>query len=165
MTKPVIAAVNGFAMGGGFEIALACHLVVADESAQFALSEVRVGLIAGAGGIVRLPRAIPPKIATELILTGRRSTRPRRSASAWSAGWPAGSDPCGGPRPGRGDSVGLSDLGATVAETHGRDPGHPDTVEAVDAPSDAIDELLTSADMIEGMTAFAMKRTPEWKNQ
>ena len=55
MPKPVIAAVNGYAMGGGCEIALACHLVVADETAQFALSEVKVGLVAGAGGVVRLP--------------------------------------------------------------------------------------------------------------
>src|SRR5712691_11843568 len=74
MPKPVIAAVNGYAMGGGCEIALACHLVVADATAQFALSEVRVGLVAGAGGLVRLPRSIPPKIATEMILTGRRIT-------------------------------------------------------------------------------------------
>ena len=72
MHKPVIAAVNGFAMGGGFEIAMACHLVVADEAAKFALSEVKVGLIAGAGGVIRLPRSIPPKVANELILTGRR---------------------------------------------------------------------------------------------
>jgi acetyl-CoA C-acetyltransferase len=68
MTKPVIAAVNGFAMGGGCETALACHLVVA----RFALSEVKVGLIAGAGGVVRLPRALPRKLAAEMILTGRR---------------------------------------------------------------------------------------------
>ncbi|GAA1733259.1 acetyl-CoA acetyltransferase [Nonomuraea bangladeshensis] len=74
MTKPVIAAVNGFAMGGGFEIALACHLVVADETARFALSEVKVGLVAAAGGLVRLPRALPGKLATEMILTGRRLT-------------------------------------------------------------------------------------------
>ena len=74
MPKPVIAAVNGFAMGGGLEIALACHLVVADATARFALSEVKVGLIAGAGGLVRLPRTIPPKVATEMILTGRRIT-------------------------------------------------------------------------------------------
>src|SRR4051794_3513768 len=72
MTKPVIAAVNGYAMGGGCEIALACHLIVADETAQFALSEVAVGLVAGAGGVIRLPRIIPPKVATEMILTGRR---------------------------------------------------------------------------------------------
>ncbi|HEX8008160.1 MAG TPA: acetyl-CoA acetyltransferase, partial [Trebonia sp.] len=74
MPKPVIAAVNGYAMGGGCEIALACHLVVADATAQFALSEVKVGLIAGAGGLVRLPRTVPPKVATEMILTGRRIT-------------------------------------------------------------------------------------------
>ena len=74
MPKPVIAAVNGFAMGGGCEIALACHLVVADTTAQFALSEVRVGLVAGAGGLVRLPRTVPPKVATEMILTARRLT-------------------------------------------------------------------------------------------
>ena len=74
MPKPVIAAVNGFAMGGGTEIALACHLVVADATAQFALSEVKVGLIAGAGGLIRLPRTVPQKVATEMILTGRRIT-------------------------------------------------------------------------------------------
>src|SRR5215472_4421316 len=72
MPKPVIAAVNGFAMGGGCEIALACHLVVADATARFALSEVKVGLVAGAGGLIRLPRTVPPKVATEMILTGRR---------------------------------------------------------------------------------------------
>src|SRR5262249_30252657 len=72
MPKPIIAAVNGFAMGGGCEIALACHLVIADATAQFALSEVKVGLVAGAGGVVRLPRMIPPKVANEMILTGRR---------------------------------------------------------------------------------------------
>ena len=74
LPEPVIAAVNGYAMGGGFEIALACHLVVADATAQFALSEVKVGLVAGAGGLVRLPRAVPPKVAAEMILTGRRVT-------------------------------------------------------------------------------------------
>ena len=77
LPKPVIAAVNGYAMGGGCEIAVACHLIVADTTATFALSEVRVGLIAGAGGLVRLPRlprAIPSKLAPEMILTGRRLT-------------------------------------------------------------------------------------------
>ena len=72
LDKPIIAAVNGVAMGGGFEIALACDLVVAAENAVFALPEVRVGLIAGAGGIHRLARAIPQKLALSLILTGRR---------------------------------------------------------------------------------------------
>ena len=64
--KPVIAAVNGICMGGGFEIALACDLIVAAENAVFALPEPRVGLAAGAGGLLRLPRQIPLKQADQL---------------------------------------------------------------------------------------------------
>lgn len=70
--KPVIAAVNGFAMGGGFELALACDLIIASENAFFALSEPRVGMMASGGGIQRLPRMIPQKQAMGIILTGRR---------------------------------------------------------------------------------------------
>src|ERR1700731_317126 len=69
--KPLIAAVNGVAMGGGFETALACDIIIAAENAVFAVPEPRVGLIAG-GGTHRLPRAIPQKLALGMILTGRR---------------------------------------------------------------------------------------------
>ena len=72
LEKPVIAAVNGIAMGGGFEIALACDLIIASENALFALPEPRVGLVAGAGGLHRLPRMIGQKQALGMILTGRR---------------------------------------------------------------------------------------------
>src|SRR5579864_2747410 len=72
LTKPVIAAVNGVAMGGGFEIALACDLIIAAENAVFALPEPRVGLAALAGGLHRLPRMIPLKQAMAMILTGKR---------------------------------------------------------------------------------------------
>ncbi len=72
MPKPVIAAVNGFAMGGGFEIALACDLIIAAENATFALPEPSVGLAAVAGGLLRLPREIGMKRAMGMILTGRR---------------------------------------------------------------------------------------------
>jgi len=68
--KPWIAAVNATAVGGGTEIALACDMIVAAEAASFSLPEVRRGLIAGAGGVFRLPRAIPRAIAMELIATG-----------------------------------------------------------------------------------------------
>ncbi|MFD1613296.1 crotonase/enoyl-CoA hydratase family protein [Sphingomonas tabacisoli] len=71
ISKPVIAAVNGAAMGGGCEIALACDLVVAADHALFGLPEVKVGLIATAGGVFRLPRQVPLKQAMEMILTGR----------------------------------------------------------------------------------------------
>ena len=70
--KPVIAAVNGAAVGGGFELVLACDLVVAAAHAWFSLPEVRVGQIARAGGLVRLPQQIPQKVALHMALTGRR---------------------------------------------------------------------------------------------
>jgi len=71
MHKPVIAAVNGWAMGGGFEMALASDIIIASDQARFGLPEPRVGLYAGAGGIHRLPRQIPLKLAMGMILTGR----------------------------------------------------------------------------------------------
>ncbi|MCL2735171.1 MAG: acetyl-CoA acetyltransferase [Propionibacteriaceae bacterium] len=165
MNKPVIAAVNGFAMGGGCETALAAHLVVADESAQFALSEVKVGLVAGAGGVVRLPRMIPPKVANELILTGRRidaveakalglvnQVAPKgqalEAAKALAAQILENSP----------TSVRLS-LEVMAAAALAADP-----LDAITARSGAFDELMSSHDAIEGMTAFAQKRPPRWKN-
>ncbi|WP_235736725.1 crotonase/enoyl-CoA hydratase family protein [Nocardioides alcanivorans] len=71
INKPVIAAVNGFAMGGGTELVLASDLAVAAESAKFGLPEVKRGLVAAAGGVLRLPRQIPVRKAMELALTGR----------------------------------------------------------------------------------------------
>lgn len=70
MSKPVIAAVNGYALGGGLELALACHLRIASENARFGLPEVKLGIIPGYGGTVRLPRLIGKGRALELILTG-----------------------------------------------------------------------------------------------
>ena len=72
--KPVIAAVNGFALGGGFEMALACDIIIAAEHAEFGLPEPKRGLLAGAGGVHRLPRQIPLKLAMGMILTGRHIT-------------------------------------------------------------------------------------------
>jgi crotonobetainyl-CoA hydratase len=70
VSKPLVAAVNGPAMGGGAEIALACDLVVASEQAVFGLPEVKRGLLAGAGGVVQLQRQIPVKLALQMVLTG-----------------------------------------------------------------------------------------------
>lgn len=68
--KPVIAAVEGFALAGGCEIALACDMIVAAENAQFGLPEVKRGLMAGSGGLIRLPQRIPRQIAMQYALTG-----------------------------------------------------------------------------------------------
>ncbi|MGG4605334.1 enoyl-CoA hydratase-related protein [Paenalcaligenes sp. Me131] len=72
LSKPVIAAVNGLAVGGGFELALACDFVVAAEHAEFFLPELSLGIIPDSGGVFRLPRRLPRSVALELILTGRR---------------------------------------------------------------------------------------------
>lgn len=77
LAKPVVARVNGYAFGGGFELALACDVVVAAEHATFALPEARLGLIAGAGGVFRLTRQIPFRTAMGHLLTGRRLTAAR----------------------------------------------------------------------------------------
>ncbi|MGW4060042.1 enoyl-CoA-hydratase DpgD [Amycolatopsis sp. NPDC004747] len=77
MSKPLIARVNGYAIGGGFELAMACDIIVAAEHATFALPEARLGLIAGAGGVFRLVRQLPVKTAMGYLLTGRRMSARR----------------------------------------------------------------------------------------
>lgn len=72
LTKPVIAAVNGLAVGGGFELALAADLIVASETAQFWLPEAQLGILPDSGGLLRLPKCLPERLATEMIFTGRR---------------------------------------------------------------------------------------------
>lgn len=72
LTKPVIAAVNGMAVGGGFELALACDLIVAADHAQFFLPEAQIGIVPDSGGVFRLPKRLPRAIALEMMLTGKR---------------------------------------------------------------------------------------------
>ncbi|MBF9129478.1 enoyl-CoA hydratase/isomerase family protein [Plantactinospora sp. S1510] len=71
LSKPVVARVDGYALGGGFELALACDLIVASDRSVFALPEVRLGLVPGAGGAFRLARQMPQKVAMGYLLTGR----------------------------------------------------------------------------------------------
>jgi dehydration protein DpgD len=72
LSKPVVARVHGYALGGGFELVLACDIAIASEESVFGLPEVRLGLIPGAGGVFRLPRQLPQKVAMGYLLTGRR---------------------------------------------------------------------------------------------
>jgi acetyl-CoA C-acetyltransferase len=166
LPKPVIAAVNGYAMGGGCEIALTCHLVVADTAALFALSEVQVGLVAGAGGLVRLPRAVPQKLANEMILTGRRLT----AEEALQHGLvnrvvDAGTALEGARALAREILTGSPTSVRVSLQMMAETEGVADTVTAVTQPSAALDDLMISEDMVEGLRAFAAKRKPRWKNR
>lgn len=164
--KPIIAAVNGAAMGGGFEIVLACQLAVAEESARFALPEVKVGLFAAAGGVVRLPRAIPTKIAHDLILTGRAID----AAEALRLGLVSRVVPDGSAleaaRELAAEIVAVSPSSVRLSlEVMESTRGMADDVAAVRHPTDAMDQLLIGEDTLEGVMAFAEKRAPEWRNR
>jgi crotonobetainyl-CoA hydratase len=164
--KPVIAAVNGVAMGGGFEIALACDLIIASEDAQFALPEPRVGLAALAGGIHRLPRQIGMKHAMGMMLTGRRVSAqeghelgfvnqvvPAAELMATARHWAEQICEC----------APLSVRASKQAAMQGMAYG---TIEAaMDAKYDGIREMVKSDDFIEGPRAFAEKRKPAWKGR
>ncbi|MGI8677848.1 MAG: acetyl-CoA acetyltransferase [Jatrophihabitans sp.] len=166
MSKPVIAAVNGFAMGGGLELALACHVVVADDAARFALSEVKVGLVAAMGGLVRLPRAVPKQIANEMVLTGRRLT----ATEALRYGLVNRVVPAGtaldGARALAAEILEASPTSVRLSLQMMADAQQfADPLDAVDASSTALDELIASQDLLEGMVAFGEKRTPHWHNR
>ena len=162
--KPIIAAVNGVAMGGGFEIALACDLIIASENAVFALPEPRVGLAALAGGIHRLPRQIGMKRAMGMLLTGRRVSAqegkelgfvnevvPQGEALAGARAWAAQILEC----------APLSVRASKQAAMQGMDA--PSLEEAVKGRYDQVRAMYSSADFVEGPLAFAEKRAPNWK--
>lgn len=166
LNKPVIAAVNGFAMGGGFEVALACDLIVAAENAIFALPEPRVGLMAGAGGVHRLPRLIGQKRALGMILTGRRvgpgegkelgfvnEVVPEGEAVAGARRWAGQILEC----------APISIRASKEAVCAGLDEA---TLEAaINRTYEEQHVLIDSADYIEGPKAFAEKRPPVWRNE
>jgi len=166
MPKPVIAAVNGLAQGAGCEIALACHLVVADAAAGFGLGEVRSGQVPGAGGLVRLPRAIPEKIATELIVTGRRMSA--AEAHRWglvNRVTEAGAALAGARELAAeilaGSPSAVRSALAIMADTR----GIGDTVAAVHSTADAVEDQMLTDDAAEGMKALAEQRAPRWWNR
>ena len=166
LDKPIIAAVNGWAMGGGFETALACDIIIAAENALFALPEPRVGLIAGGGGVHRLPRMIPRKKAMGMILTGRRvSARegfelgfvtevvPQGQAVAAAKKWAEQILECS-PQAVR---------ASKQAAYRGLDEASLEKAMRTVWPAQQAN--LKSQDYIEGPKAFAEKRKPNWQNR
>ena len=166
LNKPLIAAVNGVAMGGGFEIALACDIIIAAENAIFALPEPRVGLIAGAGGVHRLPRVIPQKQALGMILTGRRVP----AAEGKELGFvnevvPVGQALAGAKR--WAELILECSPKAVRASKQAVYSGmmEPTLEKALRTIYPAQQENIESQDYIEGPKAFAEKRKPNWQNK
>jgi enoyl-CoA hydratase/carnithine racemase len=165
LTKPLIAAVNGVAMGGGFEIALACDLIIASENAVFALPEVRVGLAALAGGLHRLPRQIGQKQAMGMILTGRRVSAAEGKALGFVNEVVAPADLM--PAAMRWaklicEASPMSVRASKQAVMTG--PDEPSLQAALEGQSryPAVAAMYRSADFVEGPRAFAEKRAPNW---
>lgn len=163
LTKPLIAAVNGVAMGGGFEIALACDLIIASDNARFALPEPKVGLAALAGGIHRLPRQIGLKRAMSMMLTGRHvpAAEGRELGFVNEVTTPADLMPRARAWADMIMECSPMSIRATKQAAHqGLDA---DSLEAAyNGRYDAVAALLKSDDFVEGPRAFAEKRSPNW---
>jgi enoyl-CoA hydratase/carnithine racemase len=164
--KPLVAAVNGVAMGGGFEIALACDLIVASESAVFALPEPRVGLAALAGGMHRLPRQIPLKHAMGMLLTGRRVTAREGLALGFVNEVVAPHELAAAARRWADQIAECAPLSVRASKQCAmRGLDAPTLEQAVNGRYDGLRAMLHSADFVEGPRAFAEKRKPDWRGR
>jgi enoyl-CoA hydratase/carnithine racemase len=164
--KPIIAAVNGVAMGGGFEIALACDLIVASERAVFALPEPRVGLAALAGGLHRLPRQIPLKQAMGMILTGRRVDAAEALRMGIATDVVPHEDLLPAARRWAGQILECAPLSVRASKRAVMEGlGTPSVPEAMRGDGARIQEMIRSDDFREGPRAFAEKRPPVWKGR
>lgn len=164
LDKPVVAAVNGLALGGGVEIVVACDLAIATDDASFGLPEVRVGLAAlGGGALHRLARQMPLKQAMELVLTGRRIG----ADEACRIGLINRVAPRGGFAAATRALVDELLAGAPLAlqaskQAMLRGLAEPDLAAAIDAAYPAAERMLASDDAVEGQRAFVEKRAPVW---
>ena len=163
--KPLIAAVEGYAVGGGFEIVLACDLVVAAASARFGLPEVRRGRIAGGGGLLRLPARVPYHIAMELALTGEPMTAERAAHFGLVNRLTADGQA-------RAEAVALArqitengPLAVAATKRVISEGGDWPAAEAFERQRPISEAIRASEDAVEGTHAFADKRKPVWRNR
>src|SRR5262245_37055605 len=148
--KPVIAAVEGYALAGGFEIALSCDMIVASEAARFGLPEVRRGLVAGAGGLLRLPRRVPYHLAMERALTAERLQQAGLVSSVVGVGEALAGARELAARVARGAPLAVAASKRVIVESADWDSG-----EAFARQGEVIGPVFVSADAMEGAAAFA----------
>ena len=163
--KPLIAAVEGYALAGGFELAISCDLIVAAQDAKFGIPEVKRGLVAGGGGLVRLPRQVSPRIALELALTGDFITAAR--------GYEIG---LVNRVVGTGEALATARELATKIAANGPlavavtkqvivESADWSTAEMFTRQQALVSPVFASEDAREGATAFAEKRAPNWSGK
>ena len=165
LTKPLIARVQGYAFGGGFELALACDVIVASECASFALPEASLGLIAGAGGVFRLTRQLPYRTALGYLMTGRRMSAARAYAlglvndvvpadqlDACVEGWVN-------------DLLRCAPLAVRAIKQVAAESATLTLAQAFSAHYECEERRRNSADCREGPQAFVEKRPPVWKGR
>jgi enoyl-CoA hydratase/carnithine racemase len=166
LVKPVIAAVNGVAMGGGFEIALACDLIIASENAVFALPEPRVGLAALAGGMHRLPRQIGLKHAMGMLLTGRRVSAREGFELGFVNEVVKPAELKAAARRWAGEILECAPLSVRASKQCAMEGLGAGSIEAAMAGRyDQLGAMLRSEDFVEGPRSFAQKRKPNWKGR
>ena len=165
LEKPIIAAVNGYALGGGFEIALACDIILASKNAIFALPEVRVGLIAGAGGIQRLIRQVGRASALEMIYTGRhvKADEALRLGIVAKVVEQKELLKCAKKLAKQIIAVSPSSVKATKKVINSMDKDAR-LGESLAFTRDVVSTLKNTDDFKEGVNAFVEKRKPVWKN-
>jgi crotonobetainyl-CoA hydratase len=166
LTKPVIAAVNGVAMGGGFEIALACDLIIASEQATFALPEPKVGLAALAGGLNRLPRQIGVKRALGMILTGRHVSAKEGYELGFVNEVVAHDELLKAARRWADQICECAPLSIRASkDVVYRSLDCASLQESMTTQYGSVKAMVQSADFIEGPKAFAEKRKPNWQGR
>jgi enoyl-CoA hydratase/carnithine racemase len=163
--KPIIAAVNGPALAGGFEIVLSCDIVVAADTSRFGIPEVQRGLMAAAGGLIRLPKRVPLAIALEMTMTGD----PVDAARALSLGLvnhvvPA--DQVVAHASAIAERIGEnSPIAVRRSRQLVREAGELTEEQGWRRTNELVIDVFTSGDAVEGATAFAEKRKPVWKSK
>lgn len=163
--KPLIAAIEGYALAGGCELAMVCDLVVAAETARFGIPEVKRGLAAAAGGLMRFPRQLPYRVAMELALTGDFMDASRaRDLGFINQTVPEG-EAVTAAHALAARIAGNGPLAVKLSKQVVRDSQDWATGEMFAKQQEILQPVFTSEDAIEGATAFAEKRAPNWKGR
>jgi enoyl-CoA hydratase len=163
--KPLIAAVEGYALAGGLELAIACDLIVTADNARFGIPEVKRGLAAAAGGLMRLPRQIPARVAMELAITGDFITAQR----AYELGLVNQIVPAGtaleGAKALAARIVANGPLAVAVSKQVVLESADWSSAEMWKKQQELVMPIFGSEDAMEGSIAFAEKRAPNWKGK